>query len=1362
MKKIAVLIVLLTSFFLTAMSDSPKDELKKEKIAGTISENQAGNGFITQVELNNIAVNYYKFMYEEEHEWKGMNRKEGENAIKNIIPVKEDDVTIAYVVNYNPDGHVMFFANKKYCPPYGQHGTGVWNFDLKGKDYLSSLDQQLHPIVRDVLHRAKKAIDEGVILGKEEDLKLWLKYNVPIEDFKERLDYENNTYQPDWWLEKKKSKNTQGLIKTEWYQNYPFNIFCPVTSDTTLVGCSPLAMAQLMKYYSYPANGLEDFSSITYDWSNMLSHDSLMTTQAQREAVARICADAGTAVNATYGLPPTGTSVYFDEISAGFSRYFNYTAQLKTKAEWYSTSNTDEWVDSLISSIGRNEPIIYGGLYSDASFSGTHTWIINHFNSGTNDFHFNMGWEPDPKDYNDWYPASVFILASHFAVFDVVPDKNEDALSIPYKEDFQGVDIENGSGIFQIPKNIGVSHTLTQEGYMTMFMYEFDTENRNNAIKVRNSGENNQWFVVKKINLACDSVPVLKFKYNIQDASGLVDQGTDEIIIEVSNDNRVTWNQIYALDKDNYKTSDFNKFVEKITSLNQYKNQIVNIRFRFPYSGANNFCFIDDIEVGKLDLKFTELVNDTIMPPRTAQPIKVTPSISLQQKSKGFDDYDIVMDYYIKKDMEEPVTKEEYPPEPNFTDSICENGIFEYPDWNTDDSLGVTFKIRAVARAKSDNTTLTSTEVKVKISGRECRVDLPLPATESWFDFETRLSVSGSILAEPALADSLDNVYVFFNIFDDYWSNYCGWEVSVFDEFYYDNNLDCDSNAYFCYFTKDMEKREYRPNKPVISGKPDIRNSMKILDLMQSTPANSTEKNTKDLTVYPVDPYRYPTSLNLYPGTYTVYMMAIRKDLYDADGTISEIAKGDSMQFIIPYWKMKLRRDMWYAAEVPYREIKEYEAGRFMQILFWVPWEWGPYNLLNLNIVKETDNVTVKNFSIDFNSKSALVQWDIPSETEHGFYNILADNLDYHFNVDVKQNILTQICPMYLSWENSGAWPNIWPLEDNDDWEMHPAKAWTPAMGAYALGAKYDTEGNTGKVELSKSSFEVSDDWDTVCEFSIGLEKAIGATNFDPLLADYSIASSTDGANWTIEKSAAVSDYTSQAWGADSAHCFIKNIKTLGKITQFGVKFIKKGIVTAPPDSQIVLFDEVKVVYTKVPLKDGPTNPQASYAGGNVSVSWGSPAKGIKALDEYYVYRNGIKIGETTSYSLVDSTASADTFYNYAITAHYDDVSLYPESPMNKCSVNIYTGLFAPSNLVITNENPNIKLAWSPVSGASEYKVYSSNDPYGTFAEDTSGSFDGEEWIAPLSSSRLFYYVVAVNESMKEKKILKETLSRVK
>jgi hypothetical protein len=462
---------------------------------------------------------------------------------------------------------------------------------------------------------------------------------------------------------------------------------------------------------------------------------------------------------------------------------------------------------------------------------------------------------------------------------------------------------------------------------------------------------------------------------------------------------------------------------------------------------------------------------------------------------------------------------------------------------------------------------------------------------------------------------------------------------------------------------------------------------------------------------------------------------------------------------------MKLRRDYWFAnTVVPYKQNLEYEAGKIMQIIFWRPFFLAPYEPLYLNIERETDHTVVQSYEVDFNTKASydLIEWTIPSETVPGFYNLKASNLDYWTNIPVNEQIDPQVCPLYLSWENSGNWPTNWPGSDNADWEIQAARAWTPAMGAYTLGAKYSTEGNTGEVSIQKS-VTVDSEWDRILEFAIGVHKLYGVTNFEPLLADYSVATSKDGANWTIEKTAVIDDYLYYNWAVDTMYCFNKYFRPLGNTSNVGIKFIKNGIVTSPPDSQSVLFDEIKVVLSKTPIKTGPTDPSAQYAGGNVSIGWSGAVKDIKAVDSYYIYRNGIKIGETTALTFVDSTVSANTFYNYAITAHYDDGSLYPESPMNECSISIYTGLYSPSNLVIINENPNIRLAWSPVSGASEYKVYSSNDPYGTFAEDTSGTFNGEEWTAPISTSRLFYYVVAVNESMKEKKIIKEeSLSRVK
>jgi hypothetical protein len=432
-----------------------------------------------------------------------------------------------------------------------------------------------------------------------------------------------------------------------------------------------------------------------------------------------------------------------------------------------------------------------------------------------------------------------------------------------------------------------------------------------------------------------------------------------------------------------------------------------------------------------------------------------------------------------------------------------------------------------------------------------------------------------------------------------------------------------------------------------------------------------------------------------------------------------------------------------------------------MEILFWMPWDLPPYNLMNLDIVRETDNTVVENLTYDMNKKSFVLNWNIPSETVPGFYNLKASNLDYWTNINVNQQIDPQVSPLYLSWENSGEWPDNWPGTDNADWEIQPARAWTPAMGAYTLGAKYSTEGNTGEVSIQKS-VSIDSEWDRVFEFAIGVHKSYGINNFDPLLANYSIATSKDGANWTIEKTAEINDYLVYNWSIDTLYCFNKYFRSLGDASSVGVKFIKNGIVTSPPDSQSVLFDEVKVMLTKTPTKMGPSNPSAQFAGGNVSVGWSGAAKGDKTLDSYYVYRNGFKIGETTELTFVDTTAMADKFYNYSITAHYNDGSQFPESPMGDCSISIYTGLYSPSNLVITNENPNIKLNWSPVTGASEYKVYSCDDPYGTFLEDTTGTFNGEEWIAPISTSRLFYYVVAVNESMKEKKILKTSGNQVK
>ena len=69
-----------------------------------------------------------------------------------------------------------------------------------------------------------------------------------------------------------------------------------------------------------------------------------------------------------------------------------------------------------------------------------------------------------------------------------------------------------------------------------------------------------------------------------------------------------------------------------------------------------------------------------------------------------------------------------------------------------------------------------------------------------------------------------------------------------------------------------------------------------------------------------------------------------------------------------------------------------------------------------------------------------------------------------------------------------------------------------------------------------------------------------------------------------------------------------------------------------------------------------------------------------------------------------------------------------------------------PENVVFSYSVGTLTITWDAVTGSTGYVVYSSEDPYGTFSIDGSGSFNGEEWsTATPAIAKKFYYVVAIN-----------------
>jgi hypothetical protein len=65
-------------------------------------------------------------------------------------------------------------------------------------------------------------------------------------------------------------------------------------------------------------------------------------------------------------------------------------------------------------------------------------------------------------------------------------------------------------------------------------------------------------------------------------------------------------------------------------------------------------------------------------------------------------------------------------------------------------------------------------------------------------------------------------------------------------------------------------------------------------------------------------------------------------------------------------------------------------------------------------------------------------------------------------------------------------------------------------------------------------------------------------------------------------------------------------------------------------------------------------------------------------------------------------------------------------------------------SILADDTSGTVQLSWSPVLDATAYKVYSASSLGAAYSEDTSGTFDGATWTAPLPGPRRIYRVTSV------------------
>lgn len=300
-----------------------------------------------------------------------------------------------YVFNIANKGFVIVSGDDEVLPILGYSNEGVFIADNIAPQVLKWLENYKDQI---------RYVIENNIKATEEIKQEW-----------------EELLKADTTLKTKQSGNstlsTQAvspLVQTKWNQSPFVNAQCPYDNSynqLTVTGCPATAMAQIMKYWSYPEQGAgfhsynhptygtlsSNFGATTYDWASMPNY-----VNNTNSAVAKLMYQCGVGVEMNYGVEATGGSGSYVIIAASptvqqtcenaFKTYFGYDASTLQGLIRSNYSDTN-WIILLKNELNASRPIQYAGFGS-----GGHTWVMDGYDNN-NYFHMNWGWGGSQDGY---------------------------------------------------------------------------------------------------------------------------------------------------------------------------------------------------------------------------------------------------------------------------------------------------------------------------------------------------------------------------------------------------------------------------------------------------------------------------------------------------------------------------------------------------------------------------------------------------------------------------------------------------------------------------------------------------------------------------------------------------------------------------------------------------------------------------------------------------------------------------------------------------------------------------------------------------------------------------------------------------
>lgn len=325
-----------------------------------------------------------------------MAKKAAENYLRlNELPFAQLQLNYQQV---SAEGEAVFF---------------VFNIDTNGFIIITGATE-LEPVLG---YSFKGNFDTACI---SPSFKGWLQgYALAIEKFQQRDGAKVYTQHPEWTALMdadanyfaSSTKNVNQLLTSEWDQGWGYNQYTPVGADGqhVVVGCVATAMAQIIRYYGYPAVGFGTSSyphrtygrqvavhdTSFYDFANMPDRISYYSSTAeQRHAVSLLGYHCGVSVNMDYqdNVMTSGSGAHVNDVPAALL-HFGYVNSYYLDKGGHSDQ---EWYELVRGELDAARPLLYRGI---SSSGGGHAFVCDGYRTSGNKFHFNWGW----SGYQDGY-----------------------------------------------------------------------------------------------------------------------------------------------------------------------------------------------------------------------------------------------------------------------------------------------------------------------------------------------------------------------------------------------------------------------------------------------------------------------------------------------------------------------------------------------------------------------------------------------------------------------------------------------------------------------------------------------------------------------------------------------------------------------------------------------------------------------------------------------------------------------------------------------------------------------------------------------------------------------------------------------